>query len=74
MIDIHVIAQNQMSLHNREWDIKTVDGTLLGVIEEHEDGYVFTDSFGHLTTFFEGESLMEVTKWVGDEINCSLKH
>jgi len=74
MIDIHVIAQDQVSLDIQEWDVKTINGTLLGVIEEYEDGYVFTDSFGHLTTFFEGESLMDVSRWVGDDINRTLKH
>ena len=72
MIDIHVIAKEQLSLHIQEWDVKTIDGTFLGVIEEYEDGYVYTDSFGHLTTFFEGEGLIEVCKWVADSFNKPL--
>lgn len=74
MINIHVIAQNQMSLQVREWDIKTISGQFLGVIEEIGDGFTYTDSFGHLDSFFEGESLNEVRDWVSDSLNRTLKH
>lgn len=74
MIDIHVIANDQTGLPIQEWDVKTVTGTFLGVIEEIDKGFIFTDSFGHGNLFLEGESLTEVCRWVGDEINYSLKH
>lgn len=72
MVDIHIIANDQLSLHVQEWDVKTMDGTFLGVIEELDDGYTYTDSFGHLTTFFEGEAIIEVSKWVADSLNKPL--
>lgn len=74
MIDIHVIAQAQTGLPVQEWDVKTITGTFLGVIEEFDEGYVFTDSFGHGTTFLEGESILDVSKWVGEDFNRPLKH
>lgn len=74
MIDIHVISKDTKSLHIQEWDVKTINGTFLGVIEEVDEGYVFTDSFGHGTLFLDGESILEVSKWVGEDFNRPLKH
>jgi len=67
--DIHIIAQDQLSLHIQEWDVKTINGTLLGVIEEIDDGYMYTDTFGYMETFFEGEDLYEVRDWIADSVN-----
>lgn len=55
-----------------EWDVKTIDGTFLGVVETCDDGFMYTDSFGHLTTFFEGESIVEVTVWISNSLNKPL--
>ncbi len=74
MIDIHIIAINPMSLHIREWDVKAINGTYLGVVEELDDGFMYTDSFGHTTNFFDGESLTEVRDWVADSINNTTLH
>jgi len=58
-----------------EWDVRTiVGGRFLGVIEDSDDGFMFTDSFGHLTTFFDGEEMLEVMRWVDRSINERIVH
>ena len=58
-----------------EWDVRTmVGGQFLGVIEDSDDGFMFTDSFGHLTTFFDGEEMLEVMRWVDRSINERTVH
>ncbi len=50
-----------------EWDVKTIEGNeLLGVIEVCDDGHMFTDTFGHMTEFLNGEELLEVYARVVD--------
>jgi len=74
-IDIHLIAQNPMSIHIREWDVLTVYGnTFLGVIEEFDNGYMYTDENGHQFEFINGESLIEVRDWVSNVLNYSTRH
>lgn len=74
MIDVSIIAVNPMSLHIREWDVRTITGTYLGVIEEFEAGYMYTDSFGYLQTFFDGEGLAEIQYWVENSFNNTTLH
>lgn len=58
-----------------EWDVKTVEtNQLLGVIEVFEDGYMFTDTFGKLTEFLDGEEIMEVFNWVADSFNNATRN
>ncbi len=53
-----------------EWDVKTVQGDeLLGVIEVCEEGYMYTDSFGRMELFLNGEELTEVYNWVVDSFS-----
>lgn len=53
-----------------EWDARTVIGdTLMGVVESSDVGYMFTDTFGHLTTFEDGEEIHEVFAWVAESLN-----
>lgn len=60
-------AQARLGIPPAEWDVKTVKtDQLLGVIEVCDDGYMFTDTFGHLTEFMNGEELLEVYSWVVD--------
>lgn len=54
-------AQARLGIPPAEWDVKTVEtNQLLGVIEVCDDGYMFTDTFGHLTEYMNGEELLEV--------------
>ncbi len=74
-VAIHFVAPEEMQNLARlgvpvnEWDVKTINGTFIGVVETCDDGFMYTDSFGHLTTFFDGETLMEVTVWVNESVN-----
>ena len=74
-VAIHLVAPEEkqnlarIGVPVNEWDVKTIDGTFLGVVESCDEGFMYTDSFKHLTTFFEGESIMEVTVWINDSIN-----
>lgn len=72
--NVHIMAQDPERLHVQEWNVTAIDGTFLGVIEEVDDGYMYTDSFRHLTTFFEGESFYEVGNWVADSFNPLVVH
>ena len=74
-IDIHLIAQNPMSIHIREWDVRTVyGGTFLGVIEEFDNGYTYTDETGNQFEFVDGENLTDIRDWVSDVLNLSTRH
>lgn len=60
-------AQARLGIPPAEWDVKTVEtDQLLGVIEVFVDGYMFTDTFGHMTEFMNGEELLEVYNRVVD--------
>lgn len=79
MINIHTTTpfeiqeQAVRGIPIREWDVRTVIGdNFLGVIEDSDEGYMYTDSFGHLTTFNDGEEMSEVIQWVFDSINQNL--
>ncbi len=59
----------------KEWDVKTVENNqLLGVIEVFDDGYMFTDTFGHMTEFLDGEEIPEVFNWVAGSFNNATRN
>lgn len=57
-----------------EWDVKLSDGTFAGVLEIVDDGFMYTDSFRHLTVFFDGESFSEVVEWIALSMNDVTYH
>lgn len=65
---------DRLGVPAREWDIKLTNGTFVGVIELIDDGYMYTDSFGHLTSFVEGETFGEVVIWVALSMNQLTLH
>lgn len=74
-VAIHLVAPEEkqslarLGVPVNEWDVKTIDGTFLGVVETSDEGFMYTDTFGHMTVFFDGETLMEVTAWVNESVN-----
>ena len=68
-------AQARLGMPLVEWDVKTIESNqLLGVIEVCVDGYMFTDTFGKLTEFLDGEEIMEVFNWVADSFNNATRN
>lgn len=68
-------AQARLGMPPVEWDVKTVEtNQLLGVIEVCVDGYMFTDTFGKLTEFLNGEEIVEVFTWVADSFNNATRN
>ncbi len=64
-----------LGLPRNDWDVRTiVGGQFLGVIEDSDNGFMFTDCFGHLTTFFDGEEMLEVMRWVDRSVNEKTVH
>ncbi len=64
---LEALARARLGIPLAEWDVKTVQGDqLLGVIEVCDDGHMFTDTFGHMTEFMNGEELLEVYNKVVD--------
>lgn len=80
MIDLVLTVPEEFELLDRlgvpprEWDVKMNNGTFIGVIEICDDGFMYTDSFRHLTTFFEGESFNEVVMWIALSMNQVTLH
>lgn len=74
-INVHIVAQEQLSDAIAVWDVLTVEGQeLIGVIEKLEGpegidelaSYWFTDTFGHQEEF---DSIYEARDYAEQSIN-----
>lgn len=78
MIDIHIMVPldqqkfARAGIAPKEWDVMIVgNDELLGVVETFESGYTFTDSFGKMTEFNDGEGVGDVMRWIHNDINSA---
>ncbi len=81
MVDIHIVVPKEQQALARngitpsEFDVLAVgNDEFLGVIEPTDSGYMFTDSFGHLTVFEAVADVTEVFKAVDDMFNPTSVH